>query len=160
MAMSDKKRRKAMERAQRAVPDARVTGYVTGRGGANPITVTLAVLGTIVLISGGLYALTGALIVPGVIPALLVFQGISPVRIVIVTDRGIALANPPTFSSRPPKVVATMAHGYVQPTEESLGRVKVAVGQEHVWLTKEEEQVLRTAIFQHPLTQQVPSVYR
>jgi hypothetical protein len=160
MGMSDRKRYEEMAKAQRGIPDARVTGYVKGRGGVNPGVATLGVLGANVVVFGGLLWLTGGLVFLGVIGVLMVIEAISPTRIVIVTDRGIALANPSMWSSRPPKIVATMGHGYVQPAERLLRSMKVMVGREHIWLPWKEEEALRAAIFQHPLTQQVPVPYR
>lgn len=159
MAMSEKKRRTEMVKAQGAIPDARVTGYVKGRGGLNPGASLLGVLALNVVLAGLLLVFTGRVFLLGIIGVLMVIEAVSPTRILIVTDRGVALANPSMWSSRPPKIVSTMGHGYVQPTEVLLRRVKVAVGREHIWLTTEEEEALRAAIFQHPLTQQVPSAF-
>jgi hypothetical protein len=51
-------------------------------------------------------------------------------------------------------------HGYVQPVEESLGRVKIGVANETVWMAKKEEAVLRAAVTQHlPSTSAVPKPF-
>ena len=160
MAMSEKKRRKQMDLAQKALPGARVVGYAVGRGGTNPVLAGWIVLGAIFAIFLVLFALTGQVVIIGVLPAILVMQGVSPHRVIVVADQGIAVGRPPTFGGRPPKLESTMAHGYVQPVDSSMGRVKVMVGNEGIWLTGAEDEALRRAIFQHPLTQQVPTPYR
>lgn len=39
-----------------------------------------------------------------------------------------------------------VGHGYAQPTEESLGRVLVRIGNEELWMAKGEEAVIRQAL--------------
>ena len=58
----------------------------------------------------------------------------------------MALTKRSLMNGKPHDLVAVMAHGYVQPTETSLGRVKIMVGNEAVWMAKGEEAVLRAAM--------------
>ena len=157
MAMTERNRRKSVQAAQKLLPGVNITGYAVGRAGSNPTLVVLAMLGTLVVVVGGLMALTGTLILPGAIPVLLVQHALSPPRGVVVTDQGVALARRSVWTGRPAGIVSTMAHGYVQPTETSMGRVKVMVGHEPVWLPTREEAILRRAMtLQH---QQAPGTY-
>ena len=157
MAISDRNRRKSMAAAQELVPDAQIIGYAIGRSGVQPTLVVAAMLATAAVGSGLLYALTGTFVLPGALLVLVVQHLLSPPRGVVVAQQGIALTHRSLWNGRPAKLLSTMALGYVQPTETSLGRLKVMVGSEPVWMTKGEEAVLRAAIFQHPLTQPAPS---
>ena len=148
MAMNDRTRRKHAEAAQKLVPTANVTGYAIGRSGANPAIVVAAMLGTVVVVSGALIALTGTFVIPGILPMLILQHYISPPRAIVIADQGVALATRSIWTGKANKLVSVMGHGYVQPVEESLGRVKVGVGNEPVWMTKKEEAVLRAAVTQ------------
>ena len=86
MAMSEKKRRKQMDLAQKALPGARVVGYAVGRGGTNPVLAGWIVLGAIFAIFLVLFALTGQVVIIGVLPAILVMQGVSPHRVIVSYD--------------------------------------------------------------------------
>lgn len=151
MAMNDRTRRKHAKAAQKLVPTANVTGYAIGRSGSNPAIVVAAMIGTVVLVSGLLIALTGTFVLPGIIPMLILQHFISPPRAVVIADQGVALATRSVWTGKANKLVSVMGHGYVQPVEESLGRVKVGVGHETIWMAKKEEAVLRAAV-----TQQAP----
>ena len=146
MAMSDRTRRKHAKAAQKLVPDANVTGYAIGRSGSNPALVVAAMIGTVVLVSGLLIALTGTFVLPGIIPMLILQHFISPPRAILIADEGVALATRSVWTGKANKLVSVMGHGYVQPVEESLGRVKVGVGNDTVWMAKKEEAVLRAAV--------------
>ena len=149
MAMSDRNRRKHVKAAQKLIPDAHVTGYAIGRSGAQPTIVVAAMLGTVVLVSGMLIVLTGSFVLPGVLPMLIIQHYISPPRAVVIADQGVALAARSVWTGRPSKILSLMSHGYVQPVETSLGRVKVGVGNDHVWLPAKEEAIVRAAVTQH-----------
>ncbi|HWJ63025.1 MAG TPA: hypothetical protein VNS19_13740 [Acidimicrobiales bacterium] len=149
MAMNDRTRRKHAKAAQKLVPDATVTGYAIGRSGANPVIVVLAMLGTSVAFSILLLLATGRFVLIGLLPMLIVQHFLSPPRAVVIADQGVALASRSLMTGKATKLVSVMGHGYVQPVEESLGRVKVGVGHETVWMAKKEEAVLRAAVTQH-----------
>jgi len=153
MAMNDRTRRRHAKAAQKLVPDANVTGYAIGRSGANPVVVVLAMLGTSLAFSLLLLVATGQLLIVGLLPMLIVQHYISPPRAIVIADQGVALATRSLMNGKANKLVSVMGHGYVQPVEESLGRVKVGVGNETVWMAKKEETVLRAAVMQ-----QVPPV--
>lgn len=160
MAISDRNRRKSIKAAQKLLPEAQITGYAIGRSGANPTVVVAAMVGTVAVTAGLLLALTGTFLLPGIIPMLIVQHVLSPPRGVVVAGQGIAVTHRSVWTGRPAKLVSTMAHGFVQPTERSLGRVKVMVGAEPVWMTTGEEAVLRQAASQHPPATQIPNPYR
>ena len=148
MAMNDRTRRKHAKAAQKLVPTANVTGYAIGRSGANPAIVVGAMIGTVVVVSGLLIALTGTFVIPGILPMLILQHFISPPRAILIADQGVALATRSVWTGKANKLVSVMGHGYVQPVEESLGRVKVVVGNEPVWMAKKEEALLRAAVTQ------------
>ena len=146
MAMSERVRRKHAQAAQKLLPDAVVTGYAVGRAGTDPALVVVALICTVVLVSGGLAVITGVFVLPGVVPVFLVHHVISPPRAVVITDRGVALAKRSVWTGKPKKLVTVMGHGYVRPVGESFGRRKVHVGPESVWMVAKEEAIVRTAI--------------
>mgnify|MGYP001052983969 FL=1 len=149
MAMSDRTRRKHAKAAQKLVPDARVTGYAIGRSGANPVVVVLAMIGCSLAFSIALVLATGQFVIIGLLPMLILQHFISPPRAVVIADQGVALATWSLLNGKSNKLVSVMGHGYVQPVEEALGRVKVGVGGEAVWMAKKEEAILRAALTQH-----------
>ena len=160
MAMSDRTRRKHAKAAQKLVPDANVTGYAIGRSGANPVVVVLAMLGTALAFSLLLFLATGTFVIIGILPMLIVQHFLSPPRAVLVADQGVALATRSLWTGKAKKLVSVMGHGYVQPVEESLGRVKIGVGNDTVWMAKKEEAVLRAAVGQQlPPAGGVPSPF-
>lgn len=160
MAMSDRTRRKHAKAAQKLVPDANMTGYAIGRSGANPVIVVLAMIGTSLVFSLLFVLLTGQFVIIGLVPMLIVQHFISPPRAVLIADQGVALATRSLLNGKANKLVSVMGHGYVQPVEESLGRVKIGVGNETVWMAKKEEAVLRAAVTQHlPPAGNVPSPF-
>ena len=148
MAMSDRQRRRHAKAAQKLLPDANVTGYAIGRSGVNPVIVVLAMIGTSVAFSLLLIVLTGRFVIIGLLPMLIVQHFISPPRALVIADQGVALATRSLLNGKANKLVSTMGHGYVQPVEESLGRVKIGVGNDTVWMAKKEEAVLRAAVTQ------------
>lgn len=149
MAMSDRQRRSHVKAAQKLLPDAHVTGYAIGRAGSNPVIVVLAMLGTALGFSLLFLLATGQFVIIGVLPMLIVQHFISPPRAVVTAHQGVALATRSLWNGKPGKLVSVMGHGYVQPVEESLGRVKIGVGHETVWMAKKEEAILRAAVTQH-----------
>jgi hypothetical protein len=160
MAMSDRTRRRHAKAAQKLIPDANVTGYAIGRSGSNPVIVVLAMLGTSLGFSFLLVLLTGQFVIIGLLPMLVVQHFISPPRAIVIADQGVALATRSLLNGKANKLVSVMGHGYVQPVEESLGRVKVGVGHETVWMAKKEEAVLREAVVrQLPPAGNVPSPF-
>jgi hypothetical protein len=146
MALNDRNRRKHMAAAQKLLPNGTAFGYAIGRSGANPVVVVVAMVGTSLAFSVVLLVATGTFVVIGLLPMLIVQHFISPPRGIVVADAGVALTKRSLMNGKPHDVVATMAHGYVHPTEESLGRVKIMVGTEPVWMSRREEVVLRAAI--------------
>ena len=149
MAMSDRTRRNHAKAAQKLVPDAHVTGYAIGRSGSNPVVVVLAMLATSAAFSIALVLLTGQFVIFGLLPMLILQHYISPPRAIVIADQGVALATRSLLNGKANKLLSVMGHGYVQPIEESLGRVKIGVGGETVWMAKKEEAVLRAAVTQH-----------
>ncbi len=158
MGLSEAKRYEQMAKAQRALPDALVIGLVKGRGGVNPGIATVGVLAANVVLCGGLLSLTGGFFSLGVLGILMAVEAISPSRTLVVTDRGIAMARPSMWSSRPPKIVSTVGHGYLQPAGRVLRWTKVVVGQEHLWLSWREEEALRAALFPQVVPYPQPQV--
>jgi hypothetical protein len=145
VALSESNRRSGIKKAQKLLPDTRVRGYAVGRTGVNPVVAVSVVLGGAAAFNLFLFALTGAFIFPGVLAALVIQHFISPPCGVVVADQGVALMKRSLWNGRPSEVTAVMAHGYVHPVEEALGRVKMTVGHEDVWMTKGEERLLREA---------------
>lgn len=157
MAMSDRTRRKHAQAAQKLIPDANVTGYAIGRSGSNPVIVVLAMIGCSVLFSILFVLLTGQFVVIGLLPMLILQHFISPPRAVLIADQGVALAKRSIWTGKAINLVSVMGHGYVQPVEESLGRVKIGVGNDVVWMAKKEEAILRSSVSaQLPPTGPVP----
>lgn len=146
MALSDRNRRKHMAAAQKLLPNGTALGYAIGRSGANPVVVVAAMVGTSLAISVVLLVATGSIVIFGLLPMLIVQHYISPPRGIVVADAGVALTKRSLMNGKPHDVVATMAHGYVHPSEVSLGRVKIMVGTEPVWMSRGEEAVLRAAM--------------
>lgn len=149
MAMSDRTRRKHAQAAQKLVPDANVTGYAIGRSGSNPVVVVLAMVACSLAFSVALVLATGQFVIVGLVPMLILQHFISPPRAVVVADQGVALATRSLLTGKSNKLVSVMGHGYVQPIEESMGRVKIGVGGETVWMAKNEEAILRAAVTRH-----------
>lgn len=145
-----------MAAAQKLLPSGEALGYAIGRSGANPVVVVGAMVATAAAFSLALLLATGSVVIIGVLPMLIVQHFISPPRGIVVADVGVALTKRSIWTGKPHDLVATMAHGYVQPTEESLGRVKLLVGNEEVWMAKREEAVLRSIIGQ-PVAPPPPS---
>ena len=145
MALSERNRRKGIKKAQQLLPGTQVRGYAIGRTGPNPVlavggmTVAMIVVTLVLLTSVGLFIFPGRLLL--VIASYLV----CPPCAVVVADQGVALVKISLRNGAPESVNAVMAHGYVQPRDESLGRVRLMVGNEAVWMTKHEECLLRTA---------------
>jgi hypothetical protein len=146
VALNDRNRRKHMKAAQKLLPDGNVVGYAIGRSGANPVVVVLAMLGTSALFSIALLVATGSVLIIGFLPMLVVQHFLSPPRGIVVADAGVALTRRSLLNGKPHDVVATMGHGYVQPVEASLGRVKIMVGAEPVWMAQREEAILRSLL--------------
>lgn len=146
MALNDRNRRKQMAAAQKLLPNGTALGYAIGRSGANPVVVVLAMVGTSAAVSVAMLLATGSVVIFGVLPMLILQHLISPPRGIVVADAGVALTKRSLMTGKAHDVVATMAHGHVQPIEESLGRVKIMVGNEPVWMAKYEAEVLRAAI--------------
>jgi len=158
MALNDRNRRKQMAAAQKLLPNGTALGYAIGRSGTNPVGVVLAMVGTSLVVSVLLLVATGSVFIFGLLPMLIVQHFISPPRGIVVADAGVALTKRSLMTGKPHDVVATMAHGYVHPSEVSLGRVKIMVGTEPVWMSKQEEAVLRSVISQ-PLQQPMSPNY-
>jgi hypothetical protein len=114
---------------------------------------------TAVAVSGLLIVLTGSFVIPGILPMLILQHYISPPRSVVIADQGVALATRSLWTGKPSKLMSVMGHGYVQPVEESLGRVKVGIGHESVWMAKKEEAVLRSAVMAQAAPPMPPSPY-
>ncbi|MFN8017789.1 MAG: hypothetical protein U0P45_06670 [Acidimicrobiales bacterium] len=146
MSMFDRIRPKHQASAQKLLPDARVRTYAVARDGLNPVIVVLAMVGTAVAFSVGLVILTGQFVIIGLVPMLIVQYFASPPRGVAVADQGIAVLRRSFWTGKPNKVIAVVGHGYTQPTEESLGRVLVKIGNEELWMAKGEEAVIRQAL--------------
>ena len=154
MQMSSRQRNKHLKAAQKLLPDAVPTGYALGRSGANPVVVVSAMIATVVMVCGGLFVMTGAFVLPGILPMLIVQHFISPPRGVVVAQQGVAVTKRSIWTGRPHDVVAMMGHGYTQPVEKALGRVKIMVGNEPVWMSTAEEAQLRQAFTGTPLPPQ------
>lgn len=148
MALNDRNRRKQMAAGQKLLPSGTALGYAIGRSGANPVVVVLAMVGASLALSVVMMVATGSVVILGLLPLLIVQHYISPPRGIVVADAGVALTKRSLMNGKPYDVVATMPHGYIQPTEASLGRVKIMVGDEPVWMAKREEAVLRSVISQ------------
>jgi hypothetical protein len=146
VALNDRNRRKQMAAAQKLLPSGTALGYAIGRSGANPVVVVLAMVGTSLAFSVALLLATGSVVILGLLPMLILQHYLSPPRGIVVADAGVALTKRSLMNGKPHDVVALMAHGYVRPTEVSLGRVKIMVGDEPVWMAKREEAVLRSMI--------------
>jgi hypothetical protein len=146
VALNERNRRKQMAAAQELLPSGTALGYAIGRSGANPVVVVLAMVGTSLAFSLALLLATGSIVVFGFLPMLILQHFISPPRGIVVADAGVALTRRSLMNGKPHDVVAMMPHGYVQPTEVSLGRVKIMVGNEPVWMAKREEAELRSVI--------------
>lgn len=146
--ITDKMRQKHLKAAQKLLPGANLTGYAVGRSGMNPVIVVILMVATFVAVCGGLLVATGTFVIPGVIPVLLVQFFASPPRSLVVADQGIALTKRSFWTGKPHDLVAQMGHGYVQPVESSMGRVKLMVGNEAVWVSANEEKILRAALQQ------------
>jgi hypothetical protein len=146
MPLNDRNRRKHMAAAQKLLPNGTAFGYAIGRSGANPSVVVTAMVVTSLAFSVVLLVATGSFVIVGLLPMLVVQHFISPPRGIVVTDAGVALTKRSLMNGMPHDVVATMAHGYVHPSEVSLGQVKILVGTEPVWMSRREETALRAAI--------------
>ncbi|MCU1496278.1 MAG: hypothetical protein JWM47_231 [Acidimicrobiales bacterium] len=146
MALNDRNRRKQMAAAQKLLPNGTALGYAIGRSGANPVVVVVAMIGTSLAASAALLLATGSVVIVGLLPMLILQHFISPPRGIVVADAGVALTKRSLMNGKPHDVVAMMPYGYVQPTEVSLGRVKIMVGNEPVWMAKGEEAVLRSVL--------------
>lgn len=129
---------------------------VPGNTGTGVVVVVAAMVGTSLALSVALLVATGNIVILGLLPMLIVQHYLSPPRGIVVADAGVALTKRSLMTGKPHDVVATMAHGYVHPSEVSLGRVTIMVGTEPVWMSKREEAVLRSAM-SRPLQQPMSS---
>jgi hypothetical protein len=146
MAMSKRQRASHVKKAEKLLPGATVRAYAVGRAGPNPVAVVGAMLATAVGFSVLVVALTGQFVIIGLLPMLIVQHFLSPPRGIVVADQGVALTSRSLWNGKPLQVLGAIAHGYVHPTDTSLGRVMVRVGNDEVWLAKAEEALLRQAL--------------
>ena len=144
--MSDRQRRASMARAQKLLPDAQVRGYVIGRAGSHPVLVVGAILGAFFLLAIATLVATGGFVVPGALMILLVQHFASPPRGLAVCDRGVAVVKRSLLNSKPAAVVCRSDLASVAPVDHRIGRTQVAAGGETLWLTKNEEALLRASI--------------
>jgi hypothetical protein len=147
VALSTGIRAKHAEAAAKVLPDTEVLGYVAGRAGPDP---TQVIIGLFVLWCVGavaFYVVTGGIFILGVIPILLVNHVVSPPRGLVVSDETAVLLARSLWTGRPRSVVATVDRRQVEPVKAAGSRIKVTVGAEHhIWLSKGEENELRTAM--------------
>jgi hypothetical protein len=145
-----------MAKAGTLLPGATVQAYAVGRAGPNPVAVVAAMVGTGAAFTGVLLVATGQLVIIGVLPMLIVQHFLSPPRGIVIADQGVALTARSLWNGKPLRVLGAIAHGYVHPCDESLGRVMVRVGNDVVWLAKAEEAVLRQALSGPPVATAPP----
>jgi hypothetical protein len=146
MAISASNRRKGLEKSQRLITDATATWYSVGRTGPNSMLAGLALVGGSLGLCLVILVATGALVIVGALPLLVIFHFLCPPRALVVCDRGVALTGRSLLNGTPTSVIGRYSISDLRPTTSAAGRVRIDVGPEHVWLPTAEEQQLRAAI--------------
>lgn len=146
MALSASNRRKGLKKSQRLITDATATWYSVGRTGPNPMLAGLGLVGASLVLCLVIVVATGALVLVGALPLLVIFHFLCPPRALVVCDRGIALTGRSLLNGSPTSVIARFSIGDLRPTTSEVGRVRIDLGPEHVWLSTAEEQQLRAAV--------------
>jgi hypothetical protein len=150
MALSARDRRKLVKRTTKVVTNhlgpIPVVTAAKARGGVRPSLTALGIVGGFALVSLVIWAMTGLVVIVGVIPALLIAIGVSPHRVVAVCDRGFVVLNCSMLTNEPQGVEALVDFDRLVPTHPNARYDKVEYPSGHLWMKRAEMQALNTGV--------------
>lgn len=143
--MRERTRAAHVRKVQQLLPGAQVYQYVVGRGGPNPVYLSLGLIGIWLALIVVIAILTGLVVIPGILLFLLIQYALNPPQALVSCDRGFALVNRSLWNGKPTSVRGLAAPGSAMPTRQEAGQFRIQLtGGPHIWLSKREEQRLRT----------------
>ncbi len=120
--------------------------YGFGVIGPDPQRSLLWMIGGVVCFSIALAALTGVIVIPGVLVFAFVRWQINAPRGVAVTDQGIVITKESPFDARPRQILGWVALDQIAVVvARTRSHVCVQLGPEAVWLRHKEHQILGVA---------------
>ena len=146
MALSEANRNRYRSMAQKLVPSGEVLDVAIARSGPDPVRTSAAIVASFVVAAIVFYVVTGGYFILGLIPFAVIQYFASPPRVVTVTDEGITVIARSFWTGRPNHSVGTYDRSASTPAGQSGRRLQVTIGDLSLWLTRGEEDRLRSAV--------------